>query len=404
MPRVLILIFFFVSACSSPFGDDVDDRIKEFNYQSATKLGVSDVVPIKQFDIDLIEKTRSAEVEDVFTSRRYIHLSTPSEIILGKIEKIVRHDNSLLVLDRDVSEKVVLFDHLGNFQFQVGKEGYGPGEYTMPWDVFLNDSYIYVMDRSFVLHRYDYDNNFIDSKRLPIFAHAMFTHDDSTFLFANNKLMVSELSNHIIKINKDKVEASMLPIKGEAWDKWAANPFSYNPTIHDESFLHAPFLSNKIYEINTDGLKVKYELKGDLDIPLDILNSPGRMMEFKNGLTYFYTHPVLETSTKLLLVIASPGKFMTVIYDKTTDNAQGYGGVRDNLFQGALQSFPKYAYGEEFYSILEVEELLALKGRLEADTQQLEQFKVSNPEAFALIQQLNEASNPIIMVSDITVQ
>tara|TARA_R110002049_G_scaffold266931_2_gene443182 strand:- start:156 stop:1370 length:1215 start_codon:yes stop_codon:yes gene_type:complete len=404
MPRILILIFFFVSACSSPFGDDVDDRIKEFDYQSTSKLDVSEEVPIKQFDIDLIEKIRSAEVEDVFTSRRYIHLKTPAEIIIGKIEKIVRHDNSLLVLDRAVSEKVVLFDHLGNFMFQVGKEGSGPGEYTMPWDIFMNESFIYVMDRTFVLHRYDYNNNFIDSKRLPIFAHSMFTQDDSTFLFANNKLMVNELSNHIIKINGDKVEATMLPIKGEAWDRWAANPFSYNPTFHGESFLHAPFLSNKIYEINTEGLKVKYKLKGDLDIPLDILNSPDRMLEFKNGLTYFYTHPVLETSTKLLLVIASPGKFMTVIYDKTTDQAQGYGGVRDNLFQGALQSFPKYAYGEEFYSILEVEELLALKGMLEADAQQLEEFKESNPEAFALMQQINDGSNPIIMVSDITIQ
>ncbi len=404
MARFLILIIFLTSACSFLETESVDERLKEYNYVSAKRVVLGIDEPEIIFDINSIEKEWSAEAMKMFTKRRYIHLITPSDLIIGKIEKIVRHENFLLVLDRDVSKKVVLFDHLGNFIFQVGKEGYGPGEYSMPLDIFINDSFIYVMDRSFVLHRYDFENNFIDSKRLPIFARSMFTIDDTTFLFANNRLMVSELSNHIIKIKGDKVEASMLPIKGEAWDRWAANPFSYNPAIHGESFLHAPFLSNKIFEINSDGLKVKYELTGQLDIPLDILNSPERLMEFKNGLTYFYTHPVLETSNKLLLVIASPGKFMTVIYDKEKDIAQGYGGIEDNLFLGALQKFPIYAFGEEFYSILEIEELLALKGRLEADKGQLEEFKVSNPEAYALIQQINDASNPIIMVSDISIQ
>lgn len=83
MTRTLILISFLISSCSFIETESVDERLREYNYVSAKKVALGVDEPEIIFDINSIEKERSAETMKIFTKRRYIQLITPSNLIIG---------------------------------------------------------------------------------------------------------------------------------------------------------------------------------------------------------------------------------------------------------------------------------------------------------------------------------
>ena len=76
---------------------------------------------------------------DYFSHIELIPLETNDDVVIGRISKVVYHQNRYHVLDRHPAHNVVLlFDDAGKFLFQIGRQGNGAGEYITAYDVIIN--------------------------------------------------------------------------------------------------------------------------------------------------------------------------------------------------------------------------------------------------------------------------
>lgn len=83
-----------------------------------------------------------------FDSVKYIRLETNDKCMIGEISQILRMGDSLLVVDQYVAKSMVVFDLNGNYCYNIGGQGRGPGEYNEIGYVHVaDDGNIYVADR-----------------------------------------------------------------------------------------------------------------------------------------------------------------------------------------------------------------------------------------------------------------
>ena len=76
------------------------------------------------FNIPLVN-----EIEDLFgNTGRMIQLDTIMEAFVGRIGKIIKHENHFFILSDD--QRILHFDNDGKFISKLDKRGGGPGEYT----------------------------------------------------------------------------------------------------------------------------------------------------------------------------------------------------------------------------------------------------------------------------------
>ena len=77
------------------------------------------------FDIPLAN-----DIDDLLGSNmRTIQLDTLEEALVGRVNKIIKHDNSFYIFSDN--SKILHFDNNGKFISSIDKKGGGPGEYSM---------------------------------------------------------------------------------------------------------------------------------------------------------------------------------------------------------------------------------------------------------------------------------
>jgi hypothetical protein len=236
----------------------------------------------------------------------------------------------------------------------------------------------------------------------------MFVDSKGAMFFANNKTYEKALSYHILRLKEYEFQAAYLPIHGDGLLNRAANPLTYNLGLSKNTFLHAPNYSSGIYEASKEGIRLKFKMEGVNPVPKSAFTSWEALDQGTAESFYFYPtvrNPILESSDYLLFLTSNSKMLSTMVVDKRNLEAYSFRGFKDDLFFGANQSQPMAVYGEDFYSVLEVEELISLKSQVEAieDKSVLEEFKVNNPEAWYLIQNIDATSNPVIMVSELSI-
>lgn len=94
----------------------------------------------KKVDVNVDELSTEALIaEDVIDNMYYIPLQTIDTInLIGRIDKVMFIDSSILILDRDISKKVMLFSKNGKFERIIGSYGEGPGQYKKPQDIYCD--------------------------------------------------------------------------------------------------------------------------------------------------------------------------------------------------------------------------------------------------------------------------
>lgn len=82
-------------------------------------------------DLDSISRVEAVNMSSLYANdAKVILLDTIQDALLGGINKVIScADNSLLVLDKYVGQRIILFNPTGKFLYQIGKLGEGPGEY-----------------------------------------------------------------------------------------------------------------------------------------------------------------------------------------------------------------------------------------------------------------------------------
>jgi len=102
------------------------DRLEGMKIEGGVSTDANDVavvsVPINELESSF------AKASETFKKRSYIELKTPDNTIIGEVSDLKLFENNLVILDSRITKKVFLFDTLGNYKFEVGKRGSGPGE------------------------------------------------------------------------------------------------------------------------------------------------------------------------------------------------------------------------------------------------------------------------------------
>lgn len=102
----------------------------------------------------------------------FVILHEDESTLFSFVDKIVAHGGNYYILDKSDARTVVGFDGAGRPFARYGAIGQGPGEYTFPMDLFVDDDYVYVMANSKKLIRYAHDGRMVDERQLPFTAAA----------------------------------------------------------------------------------------------------------------------------------------------------------------------------------------------------------------------------------------
>lgn len=68
-----------------------------------------------------------------------IKLEDTEAALVGVIDKLLMTESKFFILERFDNSQVTVFDKSGKFLFKVGNKGNGPGEFTIPYDMMLDE-------------------------------------------------------------------------------------------------------------------------------------------------------------------------------------------------------------------------------------------------------------------------
>ena len=156
---LMFFLFFGITSCTST-------SKKELKYEN----GTIDVINLK-----LYQKENIIRLSEIADSIHYISLETSDSCLIGAIDKILRTDNSdIIVVDKDVASSIFVFNDEGRFKCRIGTRGLGMAEYIKIEDVTYGYGFIYVWDsvQKKVL-KYSENGDFLDSYKFDYTAYSL---------------------------------------------------------------------------------------------------------------------------------------------------------------------------------------------------------------------------------------
>lgn len=202
---------------------------------------------------DIKEEFDIAHIIDDFY---YVHLALVDNNLIGQVDKVLRHDDRIYVMDRVKSKGVFCFDISGQYLFRVGTLGGGPGEYKEIKDMVLDTmkNEIGILSRNklswYRIQNGSYTGSLTKFKKFIIDRVAML---DSTTLigYANNQCGSKNYCANFYLLTKDgNIKDQFLPIQDFEKDLYIEyeNPFSGG--TYSNSYTH--LFNDTIYIINNE--------------------------------------------------------------------------------------------------------------------------------------------------------
>ncbi len=193
---------------------------------------------------------------NILTPVKYIVLHSENEATeIAYIDKIKVFNNKIYIADK-MSSKLVVFDTTGKATGHVGHKGHGPGEYINISDFSIDkEGNIYILDyNNLSLLKYNPENDFISSQKLPFNAEVFQCLSDNKFAFgltANNPGKYPH--DHIIITNKNlEKEKTITRYKNNNTDdNFHLSSFGFTET-KDGIFYHKP-IDDYVYVLDHSG-------------------------------------------------------------------------------------------------------------------------------------------------------
>lgn len=169
-------------------------------------------------DIPLCKEVNEMGLSQLADSLSYIFLETNSQSTIGVIDKLIPTKKYLIVIDKDKTKSVFIFDHDGKFISKINKVGRSAEEYLSITDVAVDEEgeRIFIVDCKFKkILEYNFDGEFIKKNIfMPVVSSIAYTGDNKIAAYCgfskNGKLLKNgEYPNLLI------VDASTAEIEQE---------------------------------------------------------------------------------------------------------------------------------------------------------------------------------------------
>ncbi|MGE0929271.1 6-bladed beta-propeller [Peijinzhouia sedimentorum] len=296
-----------------------------------------------------------------------IFLETTNEALIGRIDKIIVHDDQIFVLDIRVAKSIFIFNTSGEFQGKINNIGDGPGQFFLPFDMGFNveTNRIEIMDvRLRKILSFNTKGGFIEEWRIeeqlvdfyPLSKdNYVFHRDGRKFEIGekHNLLRLSDRSNTKVLLEgvSDFGVTDYLPINNNLMSTY--NRLLYIHPMHDT-----------IYEVNNEEIRPAYFINfGNKKLPAEVKEMS--MMDLRNKVltTDYYLNMgnILETSDFVSFLWSRKEANFESLGDQAVEEVffSIYNKNNDTLItlpdnynsEGFNWSYPVYAKDDEFYSI-----------------------------------------------------
>lgn len=257
--RYYCLLFFFIIpfffSCKRPVLINQDD------------LGKADDTVFADYE-KLLEPDKDILVDSMF----FIKLQTTSKCLIGDIDELFFIDNTIVVVDKEISKAVFLFDMKGNFKGQVSRLGNGRNEYLKIHDVCITpEGHIAIYDiRKDKIMYFDTKGKFVKEQKLS-FRFSEFDFIDSTSMVFNiigkgNKKIYND---HTYVVTDSKLKELYFfgdDIQTESFTyRKSHGLYSYNNNVYCTINL-----GSIVYQVGRDSLRSAYQI----DIPDNVTSYP----------------------------------------------------------------------------------------------------------------------------------
>lgn len=278
---------------------------------------------------------------NLIDSFQYTPLEVSDECLIGAINKIIYHNNTYYILDREKAKALFCFDSNGHFERKIGNIGQGPGEFVQPTDFILTSSHIIILDQfAHKLLFFNLNGEFSHTINLKYKVHGITSlANDSLFLAKPGDNRNSDVADY---------ELLVMDVNGEVRLKGIYNPYQlkysisgYNSQIMNGKTIYAKPMSCYIYEITESEMKERYYLNitnNSLPKNYEELcegNYENFIKNYKENYNYF-SGQFIETDKFILFTVKNTKNLpVIIIYDK--DSQEMKSGI-----MGANSSSPKF--------------------------------------------------------------
>lgn len=219
---ILVLVIFTYVGCSK---------------NDSERIRTIDSLPI---EIESFNKTVT-NFSDVITTYKLLKLQTKNAPLIGDVKKLICTEANIFIQDA-LSNKVYLFDTLGNYKTSFGSLGEGPSEYRGLDDflVDINQGNLYLLDgNSRKICVYNIEGKFVKYYNLNFFSFR-FEKNESNFVFitggdCKNNLYITDSDFKMVsEIRPKSVKTRILIIK--PLSKINDNVLAYTESMTDTIF------------------------------------------------------------------------------------------------------------------------------------------------------------------------
>lgn len=365
-----------------------------FLFSCNNKQNIQGLENVNYIDLNNIN-IETISTDKVINSVRYIKLETKDDNFIGIITNIIFLNKQILIADKIISKSIYLFDYNGKFIRKIGGIGQGPNEYVDICHITLsndNDEILVIDDsKSQILH-YDLEGNYLQSSPLLYRAENIEYIDQNNIVYYNTpgiyKGYKENLENTLLVSDLDhQVKYSLFTNNQDSWFNFTTHADhlrKYNNTIYV-----APNLSDTIYQVNPEGLQIKYILNGDKRPEINNTIVTQDYIDFVNNHRCFNGNFV-KTNDYSIFGIYPYGSYPLLFIDKIKKAYQ----IKGKSDQPTLRFFNEgyiMTSCHENTLVTDVQPNIILKDYLDNPTI----FKQS-PFLTQLVDSLNEEDNPVL--------
>lgn len=269
-------------------------------------------------EIELFNTSKILDINSIVDSVEYILLEANlDDAIFRDAHKIRFIEDKIYVLDI-IGKMLLVFNEDGTFSKKIGQMGNGPGEYVMPsdFDVDLYGNIFIYNGPVEQLLKYDNNNNFIESIKLPFEIDNFSITSNNKFLFSLAKYNSGKSKDYKIVITDSLLNIEKEYLKYEEY---------YDPNFILETFIqnenneivyYKP-IDDYVYLFTEDELIEKFHLNfKEKTVPLDLRKDIHALKnKYADNYSFVLTTPIVLKDYLLGMMVDS-NKLKFFIYSR----------------------------------------------------------------------------------------
>lgn len=237
----IVICAILLQACNNRGNDitNVNLNAQDLKYVDTTYTTI---------DLERIDELSAESLEKKISSILYIPLED-SDSPVGAINDIIINNKYIVILDRERSRRIFVYNRNGRLKRVINALGHGRGEYLEPSSIEIDNKTGYLCvkdDKQSKFLYYDMNGKFIKDKKTIASIYAIHTGD-----YVINQLAVGQTYNrnanyHIFVSKDDSVVYKGFPYHNIQTDYVVSNKFRYN---YKNELLFHPVISDTVYHL-----------------------------------------------------------------------------------------------------------------------------------------------------------